>query len=78
MTDGALFRELEKDARELEGVAAQFAKGSPQYEAIRHATWALLYVIMNQREEFSRFLADMTQELSDSERQQLRDYGLED
>ena len=77
MTDVAFFRALEIDAQELEGIAGQYSKDSPQYGAIRRAAWALLYVIMNRREDFAGFLTDMAQELSDSERQHLRAYGLE-
>lgn len=78
MSETSFFRALERDARELENIANQYAKGSPQYEAIKHATFALLYVVMNKQEEFASFLKIMAQDLSDVERQQLRAYGLED
>ena len=78
MTGADLFRTLENDARELRGIAEHYSKDSPQYGAIRHAALALLYVTMNQREEFASFLVDIFKELSPEEREQLRAYGLQD
>lgn len=78
MDEAELFRVLEIDAKELEGIASQYDENSPQYAAIRHAAWSLNYAVMHSRKEFADFIAEMSGDLTDSERQRLRAFGLDE
>lgn len=78
MKESELFRALEIDAKELEAISKQYDESSPQHATVRRAAWALTYVVMHRRKEFAAFLTEMSGDLTDSDRKQLREFGLDD
>jgi hypothetical protein len=70
-------KRLEDVLKILESIANSFDKESVQYKAIEEAARAFLFVNMdkNLKEEFDRIESD--KELSESQKQHLREIGIE-
>jgi metal-responsive CopG/Arc/MetJ family transcriptional regulator len=70
------FEYLEKQSEILRRVAGAYTAGSDEESAIRIATLALLFVVMNHDEGFKDFLQDNEKELTAKQRDELAALGL--
>ncbi len=63
----------------LESIAQSFAKDSVQYKALDEAAWAFLFVNMRRdlKEAFDIFRMHSGKELSEAQKQHLRQMGIE-
>jgi hypothetical protein len=78
MNASEMFRQLESDTKLLESISQRYSPDSAEFHAVRRAAMSLAYVVMHRREEFGTFMEEMDQELSDEERNELRDrYGID-
>lgn len=77
MTASENFRQVERDLGLIEKLAGEHDEGSPEFDALRRAAFALLYVLEKKvHAEFEEFLKDS--KLSADERATLMDrYGIE-
>jgi hypothetical protein len=78
MKESDFFRLLETDSQLLEKISQQYQPDSAEFEAVRRAALALAYVVMNRRAEFATFIEEMESDLSDAQREELRElYGID-
>jgi hypothetical protein len=68
---------LETYTTTLERVAANYEKNSSEYFALKLASKALIYTTIDPLNKFGDFLASCDEELSDEQRQHLRNLGIE-
>jgi hypothetical protein len=66
-------------SRILESISASFPQGSEQYQALKEAAWAYLYVNSQNdlKERFSEFRSLSNKELSEAQKEHLRSMGIE-
>jgi len=78
MKSSEVYQQFESDAQVLKRISEQYAATSAEFQALRRASLSLAYVVMNRKDEFAEFVEEMDSDLSDEQRQQLRDrYGIE-
>jgi hypothetical protein len=63
----------------LESIAKSFPQDSEQYQALKEAAWAFLYVNTHNdlKERFKEFCSLSNKELSEAQKQHLRRMGIE-
>jgi len=72
------FRQLEADAQLLKAIREAYSPESREFDAMRRAAMALAYVVMHDREKFATFMQEMDRDLTDEQRDELRNrYGIE-
>jgi hypothetical protein len=66
-------------SKALESIAKSFSKDSIQYKALEEAAWALVFVNMEAdiAPKFKKFRSECGKELSESQKQNLRQMGIE-
>jgi len=67
---------LEKQTRILQELAANYPDGSQQYSALENAAFALTFSISEQYESFTKFIETSKEDLSDEQKESLRNLGL--
>jgi hypothetical protein len=78
MSAAEAFRQFEADAQVLKTISETYSPASPEFGAMRRAAMALTYVVMHDREKFATFMEEMDRDLTDEQRDELRDrYGIE-
>jgi hypothetical protein len=70
------FEIMEEQACILQEMAAAWPQESPQYEAIKSATFALIFAISEEYESFIRFVESSSKELSNEQKENLRKLGV--
>ena len=71
-------REVEKTSKLLAKLASQFPKSSKEYKAIELAAQGLLFAFQTgTAAEFKSFLKNFDSELTDKQKKQLRNLGIE-
>lgn len=79
MKDSERYKQFEADAEVLRNISARYDEGSAEFQALRQAALALAYVTMNKQDEFAAFVEDMNSDLSEEQRNELRErYGIDD
>jgi hypothetical protein len=68
---------FEEDARILEKIAGQYAEGSSEYEALKHAAIALFYVLSQCHEQFSNYWESFHGDLTEEQKRHLRAMGID-
>jgi len=70
------FEKLEEQVRILGELAASYPRDSQQYNAIENAALAMIFAVTEQYEAFSIYVASKDNELSEKQKEFLRDVGL--
>ena len=79
MKDSERYKQFEADAEVLRNISERYDEGSAEFQALRQAALALAYVTMNRQDEFAVFVADMNSDLSEEQRNELREhYGIDE
>lgn len=68
---------FEEDTKTLEAIASTFDEGSRQYEAVRHASIALWYVLTEGHDRFAQYVATFEGPLSEEQKSPLRQMGID-
>ena len=63
----------------LESIAGGFPKNSKEHRALTEVAWSYLYVNMatEAKEAFTRFRADANRDLTEAQKQHLREMGID-
>lgn len=78
MKSSEAYQQFESDSQVLKRISEQYAATSAEFQALQRASLSLAYVVMNRQDEFAEFVEEMDSDLSDEQRQQLKDrYGVE-